>query len=81
MAVWWPTWPIVLCLICAWSAMGAELGLGALWVTAGGVFFGWRGGCHFWGPSRRASLCLDLACFGVLGLDSCWGEGVTQFLG
>ena len=37
MAVWWPVWPLVLCLICAWSAVGLGLGLGVFWVLAGGV--------------------------------------------
>ena len=37
MAVWWPVWPLVLCLICAWSAVGLGSGLGVFWVLAGGV--------------------------------------------
>ena len=40
MAVWWPVWPMVLCLICAWLAVGLGLGLGVFWVLAGSVACG-----------------------------------------
>ncbi len=70
MAVRWPAWPFVLCLVCALSAMGIGLGVGAFWALAGGAILGGVDDCRFWGWSRRGSSCLGLACSGVLGLDS-----------
>ena len=65
--MWWPVWPLVLCLICAWSAVGLGLGLGVFWVLAGGVA---RGGVAavISGAGLAGALCaFGLACLG------CWG--------
>ena len=60
-------WPFVLCLICAWSAIGIGLGLGAFWVLAGGAIFGGVVAVVS-GAGLAGALC---AC--VWRVSGCWG--------
>ena len=91
MAVWWPVWPLVLCLICAWLAVGLGLGLGVFWVLAGGVA---RGGVaavisgaglagalcalvwHVWGAGAGQQMLSGFSAFWCVG----WGLGVVAGL-